>query len=128
MVPKKIQDILKSSKIVRAEQVMQSGDVPPVVRDAHNELKSEVVKLRISREIAAAKPKAADESSTHPAVTGLSVGGAKEVIDWFLVLATEGDPYGTQLREMQFIDGGITAIIATVAAWITGKPKGKKKK
>ena len=127
MVPKKIQDILKSSKIVRAEQVMQSGDVPPVVRDAPNELKSEVVKLRMSREIAAAKPKAADESSTHPAVTGLSVGGAKEVIDWFLALATEGAPYGTQLREMQIIDGGITAIIATVAAWITG-PKGKKKK
>ena len=127
MVPKKIQDILKSSKIVRAEQVMQSGDVPPVVRDAHNELKSEVVKLRMSREIAAAKPKT-DNSPTNSAVTGLSVGGAKEIIDYFLLIATESDPIGRDLLGMSFVDGGITAIIATVAAWITTKPKPKKKK
>ena len=127
MVPKKTYDVLSSSKVVRAEQLLGSGDVPPVVRDAHLELKSEIVKLRMNREIAAAKPKA-DDSSTHPAVTGLSVGGAKEIIDYFLLIATESDPKGRDLLGMSFVDGGITAIIATVAAWITTKPKPKKKK
>ena len=127
MVPKKTYDVLRSSKVVRAEQLLGSGDVPPVVRDAHLELKSEIVKLRMNREIAAAKPKA-DDSSTHPAVTGLSVGGAKEIIDYFLLIATESDPIGRDLLGMSFVDGGITAIIATVAAWITTKPKPKKKK
>ena len=127
MVPKKTYDVLSSPKVVRAEQLLGSGDVPPVVRDAHLELKSEIVKLRMNREIAAAKPKA-DDSSTHPAVTGLSVGGAKEIIDYFLLIATESDPIGRDLLGMSFVDGGITAIIATVAAWITTKPKPKKKK
>ena len=127
MVPKKVQDILRSSKIVRAEELMQSNDVPPIIRDAHQDLKSEIIKLRMSREIAAAKP-VADDNSTHPAVTGLSVGGAKEIIDYFLLIATESDPIGRDLLEMSFVDGGITAVIATTAAWIT-RPikKGKKK-
>ena len=127
MVPKKTYDVLSSSKVVRAEQLLGSGDVPPVVRDAHLELKSEIVKLRMNREIAAAKPKS-DDNATHPAVTGLSVGGAKEIIDYFLLIATESDPIGRDLLGMSFVDGGITAIIATVAAWITTKPKPKKKK
>ena len=127
MVPKKTYDVLRSSKVVRAEQLLGSGDVPPVVRDAHLELKSEIVKLRMNREIAAAKPKA-DDSSTHPAVTGLSVGGAKEIIDYFLLIATESAPIGRDLLGMSFVDGGITAIIATVAAWVTTKPKKHKKK
>ena len=127
MVPKKTYDVLSSSKVVRAEQLLGSGDVPPVVRDAHLELKSEIVKLRMNREIAAAKPKP-DDSSTHPAVTGLSVGGAKEIIDYFLLIATESDPIGRDLLGMSFVDGGITAIIATVAAWVTTKPKKHKKK
>ena len=127
MVPKKTYDVLSSSKVVRAEQLLGSGDVPPVVRDAHLELKSEIVKLRMNREIAAAKPKS-DDKATHPAVTGLSVGGAKEIIDYFLLIATESDPIGRDLLGMSFVDGGITAIIATVAAWITTKPKTKKRK
>ena len=127
MVPQKTYDVLSSSKVVRAEQLLGSGDVPPVVRDAHLELKSEIVKLRMNREIAAAKPKS-DDNATHPAVTGLSVGGAKEIIDYFLLIATESDPIGRDLLGMSFVDGGITAIIATVAAWITTKPKPKKKK
>ena len=127
MVPKKTYDVLSSSKVVRAEQLLGSGDVPPVVRDAHLELKSEIVKLRMSREIAAAKPKT-DNSPTNPAVTGLSVGGAKEIIDYFLLIATESDPIGRDLLGMSFVDGGITAIIATVAAWISTKPKTKKRK
>ena len=127
MVPKKTYDVLSSSKVVRAEQLLGSGDVPPVVRDAHLELKSEIVKLRMNREIAAAKPKS-DDNATHPAVPGLSVGGAKEIIDYFLLIATESDPIGRDLLGMSFVDGGITASIATVAAWVTTKPKKHKKK
>ena len=127
MVPKNTYDVLSSSKVVRAEQLLGSGDVPPVVRDAYLELKSEIVKLRMNREIAAAKPKP-DDNATHPAVTGLSVGGAKEIIDYFLLIATESDPIGRDLLGMSFVDGGITAIIATVAAWVTTKPKKHKKK
>jgi len=128
MVPKKsTTDILRSSKIVRAEQLLRDADVPPIIREAHQTLKAEIIQLRLKREIAAAKPKA-DDNVTHPAVTGLSVGGAKEIIDYFLLIATESDPIGRDLLGMSFVDGGITAIIATVAAWITTKPKPKKKK
>ena len=123
MVPKKSpSDVLRSSKVVRAEQVLRddSGDVPPIVRDAYQILKSEIVQLRLSRESERAKPKqVADDSSVHPAVTGLSVGSAKEVVDWCGALLVEGDPYGTQLLSMTFVDGGITAVLATVAAWIS---------
>ena len=128
MVPKKsTTDILRSSKIVRAEQLLRDADVPPIIREAHQTLKAEIIQLRLKREIAAAKPKT-DDSSTHPAVTGLSVGGAKEIIDYFLLIATESDPIGRDLLGMSFVDGGITAIIATVAAWVTTKPKKHKKK
>ncbi len=127
MVPKKFTDVLRSSQIVRAEQVLRDADVPPIVRDAHQILKAEIIQLRLNKEIAAAKPKSVD-SSTHPAVTGLSVGGAKEIVDYFLLLATESDPIGRDLLEMSFVDGGITAIIATVAAWLTTKPKDGKRR
>ena len=127
MVPKKIPDLLRTAKIARAEEMLRSDDVPPIVRDGFQALKSEIIQMRLKREIAAAKPKA-DDNVTHPAVTGLSVGGAKEIIDYFLLIATESDPIGRDLLGMSFVDGGITAIIATVAAWITTKPKPKKKK
>jgi len=123
MVPQKPLDVLRSPKVVRAEEVLRSDDVPPIVREAHMALRSEIVALRMSKEIAAAKP-APDDRSTHPAVTGLSVGGAKEVIDYFLMLASAQDPFAQDLLEMSFVDGGITAIIATVAAWVT-KPSKK---
>jgi len=58
-------------------------------------------------------------------VTGLSIGGAKEVLDYILAIAVEGDKIGQGLLELPFIDGGITAIIATAAAWLA---KGNKKK
>ena len=127
MVPKRIPDVLRSAKTVRAEELMRDGDIPPIVRDAYQALKAEIVQLRLNREIAAAKPKS-DDNATHPAVTGLSVGGAKEIIDYFLLIATQSDPIGRDLLGMSFVDGGITAIIATVAAWITTKPKTKKRK
>jgi hypothetical protein len=126
MVPKKSTDVLRSPKIVRAEEVLRSDDVPPIVREAHFALKSEVVALRMSQEIAKSKPPT-DDRSTHPAVTGLSVGGAKEVIDYFLALASTGDPYARDLLGMSFVDGGITAVIATIAAWVT-KPNKKSRK
>ena len=128
MVPKKSTDILRSSRIVRAEEVLHEGDVPPIVREAHQILKSEIVSMRMSREIAKNKPDERKNNGTHPAVTGLSVGGAKEVVDYFLFLAATGDPYAKDLLEMSFVDGGLTALIATIAAWIS-KPtkKGRKK-
>ena len=125
MVPKKSTDILRSSRIVRAEEVLHSDDVPPIVREAHHLLRSEIVSMRMAREIAKNKPEP-EAKTTHPAAVGLSVGGAKEVVDYFLVLASTGDPYAKDLLEMSFVDGGLTAIIATIAAWIT-KPKPKKK-
>ena len=127
MVPKRIPDLLRTAKIVRAEEMLRSDDVPPIVRDGFQALKSEIVQMRLNRQVEAAKPKqVADDSSVHPAVTGLSVGSAKEVVDWCGALLVEGDPYGTQLLSMAFVDGGITAVLATVAAWIT-KSKGKRK-
>ena len=125
MVPKKSTDILRSSKIIRAEEMLHSNDVPPIVREAHQVLRSEIVAMRLAREIAKNKPEPEAET-TRPAAVGLSVGGAKEVVDYFLVLASTGDPYAKDLLEMPFVDGGLTAIIATIAAWIT-KPKPKKK-
>lgn len=126
MGPKKSTDVLRSPKIVRAEELLRSDDVPPIVREAHQALKSEVVALRMFQEIAKSKP-STDERPTHPAVTGLSVGGAKEVIDYFLMLASAQDPFAQDLLEMSFVDGGITALIATIAAWITA-PKFRKRK
>ena len=125
MVPKKSTDILRSSRIIRAEEMLHSDDVPPIVREAHQILRSEIVSMRMAREIAKNKPEP-EAKTTHPAAVGLSVGGAKEVVDYFLALASTGDPYAKDLLEMSFVDGGLTAIIATIAAWIT-KPKPKKK-
>ena len=125
MVPKKSTDILRSSRIIRAEEMLHSDDVPPIVREAHQVLRSEIVSMRMAREIAKHKPEP-EAKTTHPAAVGLSVGGAKEVVDYFLALASTGDPYAKDLLEMSFVDGGLTAIIATIAAWIT-KPKPKKK-
>jgi hypothetical protein len=127
MVPKKSTDILRSSRIVRAEEMLHSDDVPPIVREAHQVLKSEIVAMRMAREIAKNNPDQRKDNGTHPAVTGLSVGGAKEVVDYFLALASTGDPYAQDLLSMSFVDGGLTALIATIAAWIT-KPNKKSRK
>ena len=127
MVPKKSTDILRSSRIIRAEEMLHSDDVPPIVREAHQVLRSEIVAMRMAREIAKNKPDERKNNGTHPAAVGLSVGGAREVLDYFLELASAGDPYARDLLGMSFVDGGITAIIATIAAWVT-KPNKKSRK
>ena len=126
-------DILESSTITRADEVLRNSaaggeNIPPIIADAIRVLKQEISTLRFqsagkgalipSKGVKPATP------PTHPAVTGLSIGGAKEVIDYILAVAVEGDRIGQGLLELPFIDGGITAIIATVAAWLaTGKKK-----
>ena len=126
-------DILESSTVTRADEVLRNSaaggeNMPPIIADAIRVLKQEISTLRFQSAGKGAlipskgvKPVA---PPTHPAVTGLSIGGAKEVIDYILAVAVEGDRIGQGLLELPFIDGGITAIIATVAAWLaTGKKK-----
>ena len=126
-------DILESSTVTRADEVLRNSaaggeGIPPIIADAIRVLKQEISTLRFqsagkgalipSKGVKPAPP------PTHPAVTGLSIGGAKEVIDYILAVAVEGDRIGQGLLELPFIDGGITAIIATAAAWLaTGNKK-----
>jgi hypothetical protein len=129
MVPKHIKDVLQSSNVVRAQELLSTDqDIHKAVKDGFFELQHEIVGMRMARQIAKNKPDQRKDNGTHPAVTGLSVGGAKEVVDYFLALASTGDPYAQDLLSMSFVDGGLTALIATIAAWIT-KPnkKGRKK-
>ena len=129
MAPKHIKDVLQSSNVVRAQELLSTDqDIHKAVKDGFFELQHEIVGMRMARQIAKNKPDQRKDNGTHPAVTGLSVGGAKEVVDYFLFLAATGDPYAKDLLEMSFVDGGLTALIATIAAWIT-KPnkKGRKK-
>jgi len=130
---KRSYDVLKSRSVVAADDFIDGEEqhrVPLVVRAAYEELKKELRKanrtLKERKEAPAAKHKASVKESNgqHPAVTGLSVGGAKELIDWILAVATEGDKYGQEFLQLSFIDGGITAIIAGCAAWLA---KGSKK-
>tara|TARA_R110001583_G_scaffold185968_1_gene346476 strand:- start:257 stop:646 length:390 start_codon:yes stop_codon:yes gene_type:complete len=129
MAPKHIKDVLQSSNVVRAQELLSTDqDIHKAVKDGFFELQHEIVGMRMARQIAKNKPDQRKDNGTHPAVTGLSVGGAKEVVDYFLALASTGDPYAQDLLSMSFVDGGLTALIATIAAWIT-KPnkKGRKK-
>ena len=127
-------DVLESPTITRAEAVLKDSaaggeSIPPIISDAIRILKQEIATLRFQGASKggqipskAVKPVS---SGTHPAVTGLSIGGAKEVLDYILAIAVEGDRIGQGFLELPFIDGGITAIIATTAAWLA---KGNKKK
>ena len=128
MVPKHIKDVLQSSNVVRAQELLSTDqDIHKAVKDGFFELQHEIVGMRMARQIAKNKPDQRKDNGTHPAVTGLSVGGAKEVVDYFLALASTGDPYAQDLLSMSFVDGGITALIATIAAWVT-KPNKKARK
>ena len=128
MVPKHIKDVLQSSNVVRAQELLSTDqDIHKAVKDGFFELQHEIVGMRMARQIAKNKPDQRKDNGTHPAVTGLSVGGAKEVVDYFLALASTGDPYAQDLLSMSFVDGGLTALIATIAAWIT-KPNKKSRK
>lgn len=128
MVPKHIKDVLQSSNVVRAQELLSTDqDIHKAVKDGFFELQHEIVGMRMARQIAKNKPDQRKDNGTHPAVTGLSVGGAKEVVDYFLALASTGDPYAQDLLAMSFVDGGLTALIATIAAWVT-KPNKKARK
>ena len=128
MVPKHIKDVLQSSNVVRAQELLSTDqDIHKAVKDGFFELQHEIVGMRMARQIAKNKPDERKNNGTHPAAVGLSVGGAREVLDYFLFLAATGDPYAKDLLGMSFVDGGLTALIATIAAWIT-KPNKKSRK
>lgn len=108
--------------------------VPMVVKDAWKELRREILDLR--REVSRDEEKIKYGTTTknkkqsggeghHPAVTGLTIGGAKEVVDYFLDIGAHGDKIAQGFLDLPFIDGGITAIIATCAAFFA---KGSRKK
>ena len=123
-------DVLESPTITRAEAVLKDSDtISPIISDAIRVLKQEITTLRFQGTMKGGQTPSKSvkpvSSGTHPAVTGLSIGGAKEVLDYILAIAVEGDKIGQGLLELPFIDGGITAIIATTAAWLA---KGNKKK
>ena len=128
MVPKHIKDVLRSSNVVRAQELLSTDqDIHKAVKDGFFELQHEIVGMRMARQIAKNKPDERKANGPHPAAVGLSVGGAKEVVDYFLALASTGDPYAQDLLAMSFVDGGLTALIATIAAWAT-KPNKKARK
>ena len=123
-------DVLESPTITRAEAVLKDSDtISPIISDAIRILKQEIATLRFQGTTKGGQTPSKSvkpvSSGTHPAVTGLSIGGAKEVLDYILAIAVEGDRIGQGFLELPFIDGGITAIIATAAAWLA---KGNKKK
>ena len=123
-------DVLESPTITRAEAVLKDSDtISPIISDAIRVLKQEITTLRFQGTTKGGQTPSKSvkpvSSGTHPAVTGLSIGGAKEVLDYILAVAVEGDRIGQGFLELPFIDGGITAIIATTAAWLA---KGNKKK
>ena len=124
-------DVLESKAVKGADDFIDSEghQVPLVVRTAYKNVKKELRRLsRVTKEkqeVPVVRHKKIHEGrGHHPAVTGLSVGGFKELIDWILAIATEGDRYGQEFLQLSFVDGGITAIIAGVAAWLA---KGSKK-
>jgi hypothetical protein len=129
MVPKKLKDVLHSSNVVRATELLRNDqDVHKAIKDGFHELKHEIVGMRMAREIAKNKPDERADTGTHPGVVGLSVGGGTEFVQYFLQLATEGDRYGREILELSIVDGGITAVIASVASWISRpNKKGRKK-
>ena len=116
-------NILESRVIERADDFLDGEEgykTPSSISFAYKELKKEVRRMqRISDDtpVASIKKKPVD-NGYHPAVTGLSVGGAKELLDWILAIATENDRYGQEFLQLSFVDGGITAIIAATAAWL----------
>ena len=108
--------------------------VPMVVKDAWKELRREILDLR--REVSRDEEKIKYGTTTHnkkqsggeghhPAVTGLTIGGAKEVVDYLLDIGAHGDKIAQGFLDLPFIDGGITAIIATCAAFFARGSRSK---
>ena len=128
-------DVLESRHIRLAEDYLdgeQGRKLPGVIGDAWKELRTEILSLRreVSRDeekikYGTKKTSKSDGDGHHPAITGLSIGGAKEVLDYILDIGAAGDKIAQGFLELPFIDGGITAIIATCAAFFA---KGSRKK
>jgi hypothetical protein len=124
--PKRHVDILDSRTVVRAEELLDSRTeahtVPRVMREGFLALRTELVRQRREKEMGyldarAKKKKEKTSNGSHPAVTGLSIGGAKEVLDYVFQTGFEHDRQILGFLDLPFIDGAITALIATVAAW-----------
>ena len=130
-------DILESRPIRLTEDYFDSEDgrkVPMVVKDAWKKLRGEILSLRrevsedeekLKYTVGTKKKTQSGGDGHHPAVTGLSIGGAKEVVDYLLDIGAHGDKIAQGFLDLPFIDGGITAIIATCAAFFA---KGSRKK
>ena len=123
---KKTREVLDSHIVQAAEDLLNDRDegykVPRVMREGFLALRTELVRQRREREMGVldARPTAKKKkknSGSHPAVTGLSIGGAKEVLDYVFLMGFEHDRQILGFLDLPFIDGGITALIATAAAW-----------
>ena len=130
---KKHREVLDSHIVRAAEDLLNDRDegykVPRVMREGFLALRTELIHQRREREMgvldARPKTKKKEESNgSHPAVTGLSIGGAKEVLDYIFQTGFEHDRQILGFLELPFIDGAITALIATVAAWFHHSKKG----
>ena len=130
-------DVLTSRHMRLAEDYLEGDDgrgIPMVVKDSWKELRIEILDLR--RELSRDEEKIKYGTNTkkktqsggdghHPAVTGLTIGGAKEVVDYIMDIGFHGDKIAQGFLDLPFIDGGITAIIATCAAFFA---QGSRKK
>ena len=105
-----------------------------VVKDAWKKLRGEILSLRrevsedeekLKYTVGTKKKTQSGGDGHHPAVTGLSIGGAKEVVYYFLDIAAYGDKVAQGFLDLPFIDGGITAIIATCAAFFARGSRSK---
>ena len=130
-------DVLTSRHMRLAEDYLEGDDgrgIPMVVKDSWKELRIEILGLRreLSRDEEKIKYGTDTKKKTqsggdghHPAVTGLTIGGAKEVVDYIMDIGFHGDKIAQGFLDLPFIDGGITAIIATCAAFFA---QGSRKK
>ena len=119
-------NVLESRKVESADEWIEGEhghEVPLVVRSAYEDVKKEVRRLQRGKPEMPALPSRAKQAATesngaHPAVTGLSIGGAKEVIDYVFGIGFGSDTATMGFLALPFIDGGITALIATIAAFL----------
>ena len=130
---KRHHDVLESRTVESADSLIdgeEAHQVPLVVKTAYEEVKKELRKvnrlLKEKKEEPVVKHKAPKKESNghHPAITGLSVGGAKEVLDYIFETGFEGDTVTLGFLDLPFIDGAIIALITMVAAFLA---KGSRK-
>ena len=133
--PRKKVDVLESRNIHLAEDFFEGEEgykIPQLVKSGWKDLRAEIFRLR--REVdkdeekikyGVKKSKESNGDGHHPAITGLTIGGAKEVIDYIFDIASAGDKVAQGFLDLPFIDGGITAIIATCAAFFAKGSRSK---